>query len=114
MKSTGEFRNKVVDLTDLGKKSVKLEPIRKSGKDKHTLYKGLNSRENNPDEEDDDIILVRPKRESVLDYMDDGSDDDDQMDDDYDDDDLDDDYDQDYDDEDDENEQFEDDEDPIR
>lgn len=44
-------------------KAKRLEPIRKSGKERHTLY-------NRVDDEDDQPSIY-PKRESVLDYLDD-------------------------------------------
>lgn len=46
------------------RKAKRLEPIRKSGKERHTLY-------NRFDDGDDDEPLTFPKRESVLDYLDD-------------------------------------------
>lgn len=48
--------------TDELRKAKRLEPMRKSGKERHTLY-------GNIDEEDDDEPYV--KRESALDYFDD-------------------------------------------
>lgn len=45
------------------RKAKRLEPIRKSGKERHALFSRFE------DEEED--ILPRPKRESVLDYLDD-------------------------------------------
>lgn len=42
------------------RKAKRLEPIHKSGKERHTLYSNL-------DEEDDELVT---KRESVLDYLD--------------------------------------------
>lgn len=53
---------------DEAKKSVKLTPIKKSGKEKHIIYKDMD------DEEDYDLVSYK-KRESVLDYYDDGEDD---------------------------------------
>ena len=44
------------------RKAKRLEPIRKSGKERHALYSSF-------DEEDEEEIL-RLKRESVLDYLD--------------------------------------------
>lgn len=44
------------------RKAKRLEPIRKSGKERHALYSSF-------DEEDEEEILP-PKRESVLDYLD--------------------------------------------
>lgn len=42
------------------RKAKRLEPIHKSGKERHTLYSNL-------DEDDDELVT---KRESVLDYLD--------------------------------------------
>lgn len=62
------------------KKTVKLKPIKKSGKEKHTIYKDI-------DDDEDDLDLINyKKRESVLDYYDDGEED---YDDEYDDEDED-------------------------
>ena len=44
------------------RKATRLEPIRKSGKERHALYSSF-------DEEDEEEILPL-KRESVLDYLD--------------------------------------------
>ena len=44
------------------RKATRLEPIRKSGKERHALYRSF-------DEEDEEEILPL-KRESVLDYLD--------------------------------------------
>lgn len=49
--------------TDELRKAKRLEPIHKSGKERHSLYSTIN--------EDDDEYLPREKRESVLDYLDD-------------------------------------------
>lgn len=49
--------------TDELRKAKRLEPLHKSGKERHTLYRRL-------DEEDEEYD-VRPKRESALDYFDD-------------------------------------------
>lgn len=43
------------------RKAKRLEPMHKSGKERHTLYSNL-------DEEEDELVT---KRESVLDYLDD-------------------------------------------
>lgn len=72
MKSNNDFRSQVANIQDAGKKAVKLEPIRKSGKEKHTLYKGLSHQAD--DEEDDFDLSSLRKRESILDYMDDNED----------------------------------------
>lgn len=71
MKSTRDVRGKAdnFDSGDLLKKAIKLEPIKKSGKERHTLYGEI--------EDDDELSLESyKKRESVLDYFDDGEDDD--------------------------------------
>ena len=44
------------------RKAKRLEPIRKSGKERHTLYNSLG------DEDEEEILPL--KRESVLDYLD--------------------------------------------
>lgn len=49
--------------TDELRKAKRLEPLRKSGKDRHTLY-------NRYDDEEEEEYL-RPKRESAFDYLDD-------------------------------------------
>lgn len=66
MKSIKDVRvkNDSFDSGDLMKKAMKLEPIKKSGKERHTMYGEL-------DEEDPSLYDYR-KRESVLDYFDDG------------------------------------------
>lgn len=65
MKSNKEFRGKSdnSDSGDLMKKAMKLEPIKKSGKERHSLYSDL---------DDDEELDSYKKRESVLDYFDDG------------------------------------------
>ena len=65
MKSNNEFRAKghVQDPEEKTKKAVKLPPIKKSGKERHSLYSSL--------EDDDELPLDYKKRESVLDYFDD-------------------------------------------
>lgn len=45
------------------RKAKRLEPIRKSGKERHQLFSRF-------DEDDDDEFTPRAKRESVLDYLD--------------------------------------------
>lgn len=45
------------------RKAKRLEPIHKSGKERHTLF-------NSNEEEEEDLLLLT-KRESVLDYLDD-------------------------------------------
>lgn len=58
MKTTKGIREH--DADEL-RKAKRLEPMHKSGKERHTLYSNL-------DEEDDELVT---KRESVLDYLDD-------------------------------------------
>ena len=49
------------------RKAKRLDPIRKSGKERHALYRSI-------DEEDDENLLGTTRRESVLDYLDEGDD----------------------------------------
>ena len=49
------------------RKAKRLAPIRKSGKERHSLYRSI-------DEEDDENLLGTTRRESVLDYLDEGDD----------------------------------------
>ena len=49
------------------RKAKRLDPIRKSGKERDSLYRSI-------DEEDDDDLLGTTRRESVLDYLDEGDD----------------------------------------
>ena len=49
------------------RKAKRLDPIRKSGKERHSLYRSN-------DEEDDENLLGTTRRESVLDYLDEGDD----------------------------------------
>ena len=67
MKSTHVFRNsdRKADSEDSLKRAAKLDPIRKSGKDRHAMFSQL-------DDEDDPEWLALKKRDSVLDYFDDG------------------------------------------
>ena len=53
--------------TDELRKAKRLDPIRKSGKERHSLYRSI-------DEEDDENLLGTTRRESVLDYLDEGDD----------------------------------------
>ena len=46
------------------RKAKRLDPIRKSGKERHSLYRSI-------DEEVDENLLGTTRRESVLDYLDD-------------------------------------------
>lgn len=50
--------------TDELRKAKRLEPMRKSGKERHTLYGRL-------DDDEDDELLVPARRESAFDYLDD-------------------------------------------
>ncbi len=68
MKSTKDFRPAGGDETL--RKATKLDPIRKSGKERHALYKSLGD-----DEEDDAELLSLRKRESAFDYIDEGDED---------------------------------------
>ena len=52
------------------RKAKRLDPIRKSGKERHSLYRSI-------DEEDDENLLGTTRRESVLDYLDEGDDEED-------------------------------------
>lgn len=47
------------------RKAKRLEPIHKSGKERHTLYSRFD------DEDEAEELSPRTKRESVLDYLDD-------------------------------------------
>ena len=49
------------------RKAKRLDPILKSGKERHSLYRSI-------DEEDDENLLGTTRRESVLDYLDEGDD----------------------------------------
>ena len=49
------------------RKAKRLDPIRKSGKERHSLYRSI-------DEEDDEDLLGTTRRESVLDYLAEGDD----------------------------------------
>ena len=49
------------------RKAKRLDPIRKSGKERPSLYRSI-------DEEDDENLLGTTRRESVLDYLDEGDD----------------------------------------
>ena len=49
------------------RKAKRLDPIRKSGKERHSLYRSI-------DEEDDENLLGTTRREYVLDYLDEGDD----------------------------------------
>lgn len=81
MKSNKDLRGKAgaFDSGDLLKKAIKLEPIKKSGKEKRSFIKEL-------DEDEDVDLMPLKKRESVLDYIDDGEEDSEEDDEDVDDD----------------------------
>ena len=67
MKTEKHFRSQADNgrnTEDLIRKAAKLEPIRKSGKERHALYSEL-------DDEDPELESYRAK-ESILDYFDDG------------------------------------------
>jgi len=68
MKSNKDFRG--FDSAEDRRKSPKLNPIRKSGKERHNLYGHLDR----DDEDDDQPVTEYRKRESAFDYFDDGSD----------------------------------------
>ncbi len=61
MKSNKDLRS--FDSTADGRKSTKLTPIHKGGKERHNLYDHL--------DDDDEMLDYRP-RESARDYYDDG------------------------------------------
>ena len=83
MKSIKDFRSKQqsFDSEDSMRRASNLEPIKKSGKEKHSLYSRLD------DDDDDDDVELRSlrKRESAYDYFDDGEESDEEFDDDLDD-----------------------------
>ena len=64
MKTTKGIREH--DAEEL-RKAKRLDPLRKSGKERHSLYRSI-------DEEDDEDLLGTTRRESVLDYLDEGDD----------------------------------------
>lgn len=55
------------DHGDELRRAKRLEPIHKSGKERHSLYHGI--------DDDDDEADYRPHRESAFDYFDDGEED---------------------------------------
>ncbi len=83
MKSIKDFRSKQqsFDSEDSMRRASKLEPIKKSGKEKHSLY----SRLDDDDDDDDAELRSLRKRESAYDYFDDGEESDEEFDDDLDD-----------------------------
>ena len=65
MKSNKDFKPaRQQQNPDSMRKATKLSPMRKSGKDKYTMYEEIDS-------EDDETYTSEKKRESVLDYYDD-------------------------------------------
>ncbi len=70
MKATKDFRSRGNDFgsEDSMKRASKLDPIRKSGKERHVLYSQID------EEEDMELIRVR-KKDSILDYFDDDEED---------------------------------------
>ncbi|MFI3317384.1 MAG: hypothetical protein SNF93_07465 [Rikenellaceae bacterium] len=69
VKST-RFNNEDLFAGETTKRGTKLTPNKKSGKQRHHLYQSL-------EEDDDDLDDFRlEERESILDYIDDGDDDD--------------------------------------
>ena len=72
MKSIKDFRSKQqsFDSEDSMRRASKLEPIKKSGKEKHSLY--------DEDEDEDAELRSLRKRESAYDYYDDGEESDDE------------------------------------
>lgn len=54
--------------TDELRKAKRLEPMRKSGKERHALYGRLN------DDDEEDDLHVPARRESAFDYLDDEED----------------------------------------
>ena len=80
MKSIKDLRSKQQAFDSEGsmRRASKLEPIKKSGKEKHSLYSRL-------DDDDDVELRSLRKRESAYDYFDDGEESDEEFDDDLDD-----------------------------
>ena len=64
MKTTKGFRDD--GHADELRKAKRLDPIHKSGKERRSIYREL--------ENEEDDMPVLPKRESALDYFDDGED----------------------------------------
>lgn len=62
MKTQKGFR--IQDHADELRKAKRLEPMHKSGKERHTLY-------NKFEDEPEDEPILRPRRESAFDYFDD-------------------------------------------
>lgn len=70
MKSLKGFKaaGYAADTDDTIRKPAKLDPVRKSGKERHSLYTALGGEDDDTEEE-----FEYRKKESVLDYFDDGS-----------------------------------------
>jgi hypothetical protein len=67
MKSTGNLRSSGhFGAEEASHKATKLPPLKKSGKERHSLYRELDQ----ADDEDEELRLLN-KRESALDYYDD-------------------------------------------
>lgn len=66
MKSNKDF-SKSSSGEDSLRRAAKLDPMRRNGKERHQLFKSLNSSDSI---EEDDEDFVPTKRESILDYMD--------------------------------------------
>lgn len=74
MKTVKNFRDRSDDFgsEDSMKRAAKLDPIKKSGKERHALYSRMHE-----DEDEDWELLNVKKRDSILDYFDDGRDEED-------------------------------------
>ena len=68
MKAKKDFRERGVfnEADDTTRKATKLDPIRKSGKERRNYGR--------MDDDDDDVAEYRTKRESAFDYFDDAED----------------------------------------
>ncbi len=75
MKTTKDFRSRGGNFgsEDSLKRAAKLDPIKKSGKDRHVMFSQID------EEEDMELIRVR-KQASILDYFDDGEEEDPELD----------------------------------
>lgn len=65
MKPAKDFRATATG-EETTRKTPKLNPLRKSGKERHTLYKSLDD-----DQEEDAELIAYRRQESTFDYMDD-------------------------------------------
>ena len=74
MKAMKNFRDRsdAFGSEDSMKRAAKLDPIKKSGKERHALYSRMHE-----DEDEDWELLSVKKRDSILDYYDDGQDEED-------------------------------------